>query len=193
MVPPFPRARADLEQVETPVAPAIEMLQLAAALGDITDRTVLDLGSGTGRLAIGAACLGARQVVGIEIDERAVELARDAAKRLGAREVRFRHGAVSSARQRADTVVMNPPFGAQRRGADRPFWDVAFRLARRRIYAFALSESRTFILGRAVEAGAYVEATRPVPWDLPRTFPHHRRDRVALAVDLWAIRTEELR
>jgi putative methylase len=84
---------------------------------------------------------------------------------------------------------MNPPFGAQRRHADRPFWTSAFATARSAIYAFALADSRTFIEARAVERASRIEATRPVPWDLPAVFPHHRKRRVALPVDLWVLRT----
>ena len=91
----------------------------------------------------------------------------------------------------ADFVVMNPPFGAQRKGADRPFWDAAFTTARRAILAFALAESRTFIARRAVARSAHIVATRPVLWELPRTFAHHSRRRVPLDVDLWTIRTDQ--
>ena len=87
----------------------------------------------------------------------------------------------------ADCVVMNPPFGAQRRHADRPFWERALALARRAVYAFALADSRSFIAGQAVARGARIEETRPVAWRLPRTFAHHRARSVALPVDLWVL------
>ncbi len=187
-IPPFPRPRPELEQVATPAAAAAELLYEALGRGDIEDRSVLDLGSGTGRLAIGAAWLGARSVRAIEVDPAAVSIARATTRTLGL-PVEFEEGAVADVAGTAvDTVVMNPPFGAQRRGADRPFWDAAFRRARGAIYAFALSDSRTFIAHRAVERGAHVESNRPIAWELPRIFPHHRRTTVRLAVDLWAIR-----
>ena len=184
--------RPELEQVVTPPEAAAELLFTALGAGDLEGRSVLDLGSGTGRLAIGAALLGASPVVGVETDGASVEPARRAAAAQGV-EVEFVAGDVSAWTRPADVVVMNPPFGAQRAHADRPFWDAAFRLARRSVYAFALAESRTFIARRAVAAEAHVFATRPVGWELPRTFPHHTRRRVALAVDLWAVRTERSR
>jgi putative methylase len=188
-IPPPPDPRADLEQVVTPAEAVAELLFTALAAGDIEDRSVLDIGSGTGRLATGAALLGARPVVGVERDPASVALANRAATAEGA-VVEFVTAEVSEWTRPADVVVMNPPFGAQSLHADRPFWDAAYRLARHSVYGFALAQSRTFIARRAVAAGAHVFATRPVAWELPRTFPHHTRRRVALSVDLWAVRTE---
>ena len=183
--------RADLEQVATPPEAAAELLFAAVRLDGLEGRTVVDLGSGTGRLAIGAALLGARSVVGVEVDPDLVVLARAAALAAGVA-VKFRNLAASDYNEPTDLIVMNPPFGAQRRHADRAFWDRALELARRSVHAFALADSRTFIARRAVERGAQVLETQPVAWELPRTFPHHTRRRVALAVDRWAIRTETL-
>ena len=151
---------------------------------------MLDLGTGTGRLAIGAAILGARDVVGVDRDPEAMQVARQSARRLGVR-CRWVESEVSRYDRSAETVMMNPPFGAQRRHADAPFWDRAFTLAGRAIYAFSLADSRTFIARRAVERGARIDATRPIRWELPATFPHHRKPRVSLPVDLWVLRTEK--
>ena len=150
---------------------------------------MLDLGSGTGRLAIGAALLGADPVVGVEVDAGLTEVARAAARESGVA-VEFVVGDVSTYDRPADVVVMNPPFGAQRRHADRVFWDRALSLARRSVHAFSLADSRTFIARRAVARRAQVVEMQPVAWELVRTFPHHTRPRVTLAVDRWAIRTE---
>ena len=180
--------RAALEQVVTPPERAADLLEAATALGGLAGRAVLDLGSGTGRLAIGAALLGAGPVVGVEVDPELVELARTAADDVGVT-VEFVRRDVAGYDGRADLTLMNPPFGAQRAGADRPFWDAAFRSALLGVCAFSLTESRTFIARRAVARTAHVVAMRPVPWELPRTFAHHSRARVPLGVDLWTIRT----
>ena len=190
---PGPAApRADLEQVVTPPEAAAELLFTALAAGDLEGRSVLDLGSGTGRLAVGAALLGAAPVTGVELVPTLLPVARAAAEDAGV-EVEFVASDVADWRRSAELIVTNPPFGAQRAHADRPFWEAAFRLARRAAYAFALADSRTFIERRAVAAGAHVVATRSIAWELPRIFPHHTRRRVALPVDLWAIRTERNR
>lgn len=187
-VPGFVRPRPDLEQVVTPAEAAATLLETAERIDGLSGRSVLDLGSGTGRLAIGAAALGARPVRGIEVDPEAAKVAREAARALGVR-IDLEVGSVATAKRSAELVVMNPPFGAQRRHADRPFWAAAFALARRSVYAFALRESRTFIGRRAVARGVDVLEVVPVAWSLGRTFPHHDRPRVALSVDLWALST----
>jgi putative methylase len=183
---PFSNPRADLEQVATPAELALEMLTEADRRGDLRGRSVLDLGSGSGVLAIGAALLGAR-VRGEEIDPAAVALAHANATTTGVA-VEFVTVEVQAGGPRADTVLMNPPFGAQRRHADEPFWEAAFARADRAIYAFALGASRNFIERRAVARAAQIEVTRPVRWGLARTFPHHRKRRVEIPVDLWVLR-----
>ncbi|MCI4362687.1 MAG: 50S ribosomal protein L11 methyltransferase [Thermoplasmata archaeon] len=171
----------------TPPEAAAEIVRSATAREDLEGCTVLDLGTGTGVLAIAAKLAGAATVFGVDSDPSALEVARKNAERAHV-EVEFRQAEVETLDFPADTVVMNPPFGAQRRHADRPFWEAAFRLARRRIYGFALEESRTFIARRTVDSGGRIEETRPVHWELPATFAHHTRRRVDLRVDLWVLR-----
>ena len=190
-VPTPEQPRAELEQVTTPPEAAADLLFAALRSDGLEGRSVTDLGSGTGRLAIGAALLGADPVVGVEIDAGLVAVARAAARAAGIR-VDFVPRPVREYATPSDLVVMNPPFGAQRRHADRPFWQAALSLARRSVHAFSLADSRTFIARCAVAHGAHVLETQPVAWELVRTFPHHARRRVTLAVDRWAIRTEPL-
>ena len=179
---------APLEQVATPAEAAADLLLLLDRHVGLAGRSLLDLGSGSGRLAIGASLLGASPVTGIEVDARLLPQANSAATAAGvavdfvARDVRLWDRA-------ADVVVMNPPFGAQTRHADRPFWDRAFALARRSVGAFAASDSRTFIARLALDRGAHVVEVEPVPWNLPRTFPHHRAANVRLNVDRWLLDT----
>jgi len=187
-VPPFAAPDPRLEQVVTPSEAAATLLERALGREGLAGRSVLDLGCGTGRLAIGAAALGAARVHGIDVDPAAVAIARTAARAAGVR-AEFEVGEVGEYAGPAEIVVMNPPFGAQRRHADRPFWERALALAERAVYAFALADSRTFIEQRAVARGAAILEVEPVPWALPRTFAHHARRSVPLAVDLWALRT----
>jgi len=187
-VPAFSQPRPELEQLVTPAEAAATLLDAAQRLSGLDGSAVVDLGCGTGRLAIGAELLGAAAVVGVDLDRSALTIARTAAAAAGVT-VEFVEADVASWERPSDVVVMNPPFGAQRRHADRPFWDAGLRTARRSLHAFALAESRTFIARRAVARGARIIETQPVPWTLGRTFPHHTHARVPISVDLWAIAT----
>jgi len=141
----FPEPKPELEQYRTPGNVASELLWLAYSAGDIAGKVVADLGTGTGVLAIGAKLLGAEKVYAVEVDGKALEVARRNAERAGV-EVEFINADVSEFDERVDTVVMNPPFGSQRKHADRPFLLKAFEVADR-VYSIHLAkpEVRNFI------------------------------------------------
>jgi putative methylase len=126
-IAPHPSPKPSLEQYTIPADVAATMLYIAAySYGDIVGKTVLDLGCGTGRLALGAAFLGAKQVVGIDIDKDAVKVAFENSVRTDLKEkVQWLTGDIGAVHGNFDTVLQNPPFGVQRRGADRRFLEKA--------------------------------------------------------------------
>ena len=68
-IAPQPTPQVGLEQYTISESVASTMLYIAAYTNnDIAGKTVLDLGCGTGRLAIGASYLGAKTVIGIDVD-----------------------------------------------------------------------------------------------------------------------------
>ncbi len=176
------RPRADLEQYATPPELAADLVLAARADGWLEGARVLDLGAGTGRLGIAAALAGAARVDAVEIDARLVEIGREAVRDLP---VEFHVGDVSDWNEGSDLVIMNPPFGAQRRHADRPFWTAALRLAGTAVQGFALRASREFVESRVRETGARIERVVPIEWPLEATMPHHRRGRTTTEVDRW--------
>ncbi len=115
----FSSPSAALEQYTTPAPIAAQLLHFAYLRGDIWHRRVVDLGCGTGVLAIGAALLEAT-ATGVDADERALEVARVNAGAVGVN-VSWVKSSIEDFQGAYDTVVMNPPFGAQKRHSDRPF------------------------------------------------------------------------
>ncbi len=170
------------EQYSTPAPVAAEMLYIARLRGEL--ECVCDLGCGTGVLAIGAALLGAR-AVGVEIDPEALAIAKANASRLGV-DVEFIRGDVGSiALKGIETVVMNPPFGAQRASAgDRAFLRKATEMADV-VYSLHNLGSEGFIR-RFVEP-CRVEEIYRIPFPMKRCFEFHSLDVKTIEVELYRI------
>jgi putative methylase len=145
---------------------------MARAEGDIVGRSLADLGSGNGILAIGGKMLGASRVIGIEADPAAVDVARRNAERMDV-DVEWRLGDVTSFREPVETVVMNPPFGAQTRHADRPFLDTA-TAAGHIVYTFLNAAAEAFVRRRIEDAGGRIDQRYEYAFPVPRVFPFHR-------------------
>jgi putative methylase len=180
----IPTPDADSEQYSTPATVAAELLHFAFMNGDIEGRTVYDLGCGNGILGIGAKVLGARTVIGIDRDEKALEVARLNCKKLDVA-VEFRRGDVRAVEGEGDTVVMNPPFGAQKqnRHADRAFLDKALEIAPV-VYSILNAGSEPFI--RSLLPSATIQRF-PVAFPLKRRFWFHKKDRKVIRVDVYRV------
>ena len=182
----FPRPRAALEQYQTPAPLAARLLYHALMKGDIEGKVVCDLGSGTGVLAIGAALLGAKHVTGIDIDHNATGVAEENAVLAGAN-VEFlvadvRHTSLSDRIGTCDTVIMNPPFGAQKAHADRPFIDLALVTAPVTYGIFNAGSTqfiKTYTEGRA-EIAERVGGAFPIK----RTFSFHTKEIQEIEVEI---------
>ena len=78
--------------------------------------SVLDVGTGSGILAIVAAKLGAQEVWAIDIDEVAIEGARENTEKNGVKGiVRIRKGGIGRVRKAFDVVVANIDFKSLKR------------------------------------------------------------------------------
>ena len=180
-VPGFPKPKPELEQYPTPPSAALELLERAWQSGDLVG-SVADLGCGTGRLALGAAFLGA-QVTGVELDEAPLAVARGAAADAGLA-VEWRCEPVENWVQRVDTVIMNPPWGAQRPGADRPFLRAALATAAN-VWSLQPAVSDRFLRRYVEQLGGAVAGAWPVDLKLERTMPHHTRERKTVEGTLY--------
>ena len=204
--------RVELEQYTISEHIAANMLYIAAySNGDILGKKVLDLGCGTGRFALGAAFLGARQVVGIDIDRSAVDTASENSKVSNLKnKVQWILGDIGSITGQFDTVLQNPPFGVQRREADRPFLvkalevgssvyslhshpEVDDRLIKRlKSSKGFLSLQATPFLERFVEKNnGYVESVYAMLMTIPRLFDFHKKIKHDFVVDLYVIKKKD--
>jgi putative methylase len=187
----FEAPRASLEQYATPADVAAHLVHFADLRGDIAGRTVVDLGTGTGTLALAAALRGASRIVGIEVDPDALAVARSNERAVGApNAVHWVQGDATRAPLRLDdaTVIMNPPFGAQdgRTHADRRFLETTADLAAVS-YSIHNAGSRAFVESFAADNGGTVTHAFEVTFDLPHQFRFHERERRELAVEAYRI------
>jgi putative methylase len=207
---PHPAPTPDLEQYTISADAAATMLYIAAySNGDIVDKTVIDLGCGTGRLAIGAAFLGAKEVVGVDIDKTAVKLALENSTKTGLKKkTQWFLADVDSLRGRFDTVLQNPPFGVQRRGADRKFIIKALELGKvvyslhKRPYTDLNLIKRLKASGEGTvaappspfmkkfveESGGKIEAVYALLMSIPHMFSFHTEKKHEFVVELYIMR-----
>jgi putative methylase len=188
----FENPRVGLEQYPTPPELAAHVVHVADLNGDVEGRTVVDLGSGTGMLALGAALRGPERVVGVEIDRDALEIARENRRRVGTRTlVEWVQGDAADpplCPEGSTTVVMNPPFGAQRGSehADRAFLKTAASIADVS-YSIHNEGSREFVEAFAADEGGEVTHAFRAELTLERQFSFHTEDERTHAVEVYRI------
>lgn len=178
----FKSPKPEREQYATPATVAAELLHFAFMRGDITD-AVYDLGCGSGILAIGAKLLGAEKVIGFDDDIDVLETARANAKRLGA-DVEFVCSGIDEVRGKAHTVVMNPPFGAQVKGSDRPFLRKALELSSV-VYSIHNAGSTEFI--KKFISPSVITEHKLIDFPIKRTFRFHTKEIQVIKVEIYRI------
>jgi len=190
-----PLPNAYLEQYTTPSNVAAETLYLTAYVyDDIIGKTVVELGCGTGRLAIGAAILGASEVFGVDVDGVAVRVAQKNAEMLGVKEkTHWIVADIDVVKGTFDTLLQNPPFGVQRRRADRRFITKSLELSST-IYSFHKGgeSNRIFIKRFIEEHGGKVTTIFPLNMEIPRMFKFHTKKKRSIQVDLYRIEGKSL-
>lgn len=208
-IKPYSDPKANLEQYTVTEDVAATVLYLAAyTYNDVIGKTVLDLGCGTGRFALGASLLEAEEVVGIDIDKTAVEAASMNSELAGLKDnVQWVLGDIDSITGKFDTVLQNPPFGVQKRSADRRFLEKALevgdsiyslhnhptldRLLIKRLKASGercLQISASAFISNFVEIhGGRVKAVYALLMTIPRMFSFHTKSKHDFVVDLYVI------
>ena len=211
-IAPQPTPQAQLEQYTISEQIAASMLYLAAySNGDIAGKSVLDLGCGTGRLALGAAFLGAQSVVGIDVDRLAIKTAAENSSKAGlAGKVQWVNGDISAITGRFDTVLQNPPFGVQTREADRAFLVKALEVGNSIYSLHNHPEVDKRLIGQLKASGDFLRVT-PSPFlerfvaknsgvvvavyamvmTIGRMFDFHTKAKHDFVIDLYVIKRNE--
>jgi len=207
-VAPQPNPQVHLEQYTVSEQIAANMLLMAAnANDDVTGKSVLDLGCGTGRLALGASFVGAKEVVGIDIDRLAIQTASQNKKNTGLSNVQLILGGIDTIYGCFDTVLQNPPFGVQTREADRAFLVKALEVGKS-IYSLhshpevdarlikQLKASQGFLQVQAspflerfiAQHGGLVTAVYAMVMTIPKMFDFHTKLKHDFVIDMYVIK-----
>ncbi|KAG7988899.1 hypothetical protein I3843_03G211200 [Carya illinoinensis] len=211
----FSNPKVELEQYPTGPHIASRMLFTAEnSFEDVSNKVVADFGCGCGTLGAAAALLGAEHVMGIDIDSQALELASLNAEDLEL-DINFIQSDIKNLGWRGqivDTVVMNPPFGTRKKGADMDFLCVALKVASQAVYSLHKTSTRD----RSISCIRYLEGLETISdvgvcvyhkhikrvalrdlnassaevlcelrFDVPQLYKFHKKKEVDVAVDLW--------
>jgi len=186
-VEPNPKPKLKWESYMLDAESAASMTYIASQLNDIYGRKVIDLGCGSGILAIAAALLGAGWVVGVDIDRDAIETAVKNASRLNV-DVDFIIGDINCITGHFDTALMNPPFGSWHKGADIKFLRKALEVSN---VVYSLHKHsllvRNFLSREIPQLGGRIDRIQEMNIVISRTYDFHKKKLYSVKADLYRI------
>jgi putative methylase len=180
-----------LEQYMTPANIAADVLFTAYQWGDIQEKIVVDLGCGTGRLAVGAYLMGAKKVQGYDIDPEVIKYAKEYVKK-NYYSIEFNVQDIHDVITSCDTVLMNPPFGAQKSNlhADRKFIEKGFEISSI-IYSFHLKKTIPFFEKMISALDGEITLKKDYEFPIKWLFDFHYKQVVSYKVALIRVKTNK--
>jgi putative methylase len=185
---PIPNPKLKWESYTLDAESAANIIYVAACVhDDIRCKKIIDLGCGSGILAIAASLFGAESVVGVDIDKEAIIVAVENAINLGAK-VDFIVGDIGCVRGHFDTTLMNPPFGSWHKGADVNFLKKALEISNVVYSLHKHSPSvKEFLSRRIPKLGGVIDKIYGMEITIGRTYEFHRRRQYTVKADLYRI------
>jgi putative methylase len=158
---------------------------------DIQGKVIGDFGCGTGILSIGAALLGAKAVIGVDIDQKQLDIAAQNAEELDFIDaIKWLRMDINDFSILVDIIIQNPPFGIQQkdRGMDTVFLKKAIESAPI-IYSIHKSNEKNqqFLRDFIKQQNAFVDAIIPIQISIPQQFHFHKKKQYPIYVDLYRI------
>ena len=198
----FGSPKTFLEQYFTNPHIASRMVYTAFTNSDIDGKTVLDLGSGTGILGIGAAVCGAEWVLGLEIDEAALEIASKNQESVEVENIDFVRCDISQLSLESfwimrsngfefDVAILNPPFGTKNNHhLDMKFLEVAEKVfGCSVIYSLHKTTTREHVAKAAKALGfSSFEVLSEVKFHVPQGYSNAGHKKKDLYVDTDFVR-----
>jgi len=190
----FESPKLKAEQYTTDSEIAADVLWKAYYLDNINNKTIADLGSGTGILGLGALLLGARKVFFIESDRNSIQTAKENVKfleeetgiKLDEKAI-FINQDINNFNDKVDTVIQNPPFGTKQKHADKIFLKKAFSLAKI-IYTFHKLETVGFVNKISEDYGFDITHLWKFDFSIKAVYSFHKKKIQRIKVGCWRMR-----
>lgn len=184
----FEHPHIQLEQYPSDGDVAAKLIWQATNDGNIEDKTIIDLGCGTGILGIGALLMGAKYIIFVDIDATVYQtLMRNIATLKEDYEFpgtyEFINLDVKQFHQVADTIIMNPPFGTKIKHADRVFLESAKHCANH-IYSMHKTSTKVFLEAYALSNNLTMGWCEHTSFPLKNVYKEHTKRIERIDVDI---------
>lgn len=207
----FTNPKISLEQYPTDIPSTAELIhRIESEHGDIEGKMVADLGCGLGILSIGTALLGASYVLGIDIDQDALDVCQENIEIYDLETIDLLQLDISKVRSQVkddesetetdcavkccldlqkfykcfDTVVTNPPFGTkQNKGIDMIFLQTALAMSKNSVYSFHKTSTRQYISQKAKQWNVGMKVLGQMRFPIPQIYKMHKKKSVDVEVD----------
>ena len=172
-----------LEQYQTPASIAGEMIHYISNNYSIQNYSIADLGCGTGILGIAAALCGCKNVFLFDIDEEALEIAKNNVENLELNDnIQIIKTDVNQLRlckklnKYFDLVITNPPFGIRsENGADVEFLKTASYLCNNTIFSLHKFSTVNFLKKFYNKNGISDIKSFKIEYNLPKTYKFQKK------------------
>lgn len=172
-----PKVRQEQYVMDSEIGASV--LWNAYFLGDIEGKVIADLGCGTGILGIGGLLLGAKKVIFVDSDKKALEIIKKNISKVKSEGYTIGRASfickdIGKLELNSDVVIQNPPFGTKVTHADMLFLEKALETAPI-VYSFHKSETKGFLQRFSAKKHAKITHVWDFRFPLKATFLFHRR------------------
>ena len=179
-IPPHKNPKVHLEQYSTPASIASDLIWNAYSLGDIYQDNVIDFACGTGIFSIASSLIGAKKVLGIDIDEEAIATAKSTANIMEIENIDYLTQNILdfTPDEKFDVLIQNPPFGSQKKaieGTDTKFINKAMDISNI-VYSFHMASTYDYIFDYFEKLGGTITHEFKYKFPIPKIYDFHTQD-----------------
>ena len=181
----FEKPSIRLEQYPTDSEIAAEIIWHADLSKDIQNKTIADLGCGTGVLGIGTLLFDPKHVYFVDVDERSLKQLKNNLQLMDFhKDYEIICDDIKNFNQKVDVVFQNPPFGVKTEHADKQFLEKAFQVADV-VYSFHKLNTKNFVEAISKDHGFKITHFFKLDFPLKQTQSFHKKKFHRIEVGCW--------